>query len=181
MKKAMIANGVYIKKATANTVHATKVASDLISDFNELSDNFTNREIHTKINVDGSLVTTTSTIELDADIVTVIQKQPEIRNSTIRNFILSVHMSNVSLSTYFLLNKENQIFSALGMVIGFGRMATTPFSIYNLLLVSPDPFSIVGVAVPTGLVIFIPRIARIIIKYKFKKILSFAKGNAVMG
>jgi hypothetical protein len=67
------------------------------------------------------------------------------------------------------------------MMIGFGRMATTPVSIYNLLFISPDPFSIVGVAVPTGLFIFIPRIARLIIKYRIKKILSFAKGNAVMG
>jgi hypothetical protein len=173
MKKAMIANGIYIKKATINTVNAKKVASDLISDFNELKNNSIKREIHTKMNIDGTLVTTTSTIELDADIVTVIQKQPEIRDTTIRNFVLSIHMSNVSLSTFFLLNKVNQIFSNCGMIIGFGRMATTPVSIYNMLLISPDPFSIVYAALPTGFFVLIPRIARLIIRYRIKKRLYY--------
>src|SRR5215217_8151852 len=55
MKKAMITNGVYIKKATVSTVNVKKVASDLISDFNELKNNCTEREICTKINVGGAL------------------------------------------------------------------------------------------------------------------------------
>jgi hypothetical protein len=168
MKKSMIAKGVYLKKATVNTVNIRKV----ISDFHELKNNSIKREIYTKINVGGILVTTTSTIELDADIVTIIQKQPEVRNLTIRNFILNIHMSNVSLSTFLLLNNVNEIFSNFGMVIGFSRMTTTPISIYNLqnlFLVPFDPLSIIGVALPTGLFIFIPRIARRIIKYRIRK------------
>jgi hypothetical protein len=182
MKKAMIANGVYIKKATVSTVNAKKVASYLISEFNEVENNSTNREIHTKMNLDGTVVTTTSTIELDADIVTIIQKEPEIRNTTVRNFILNIHMSNVSLSTFFLLNKVNQIFSGLGMIIGFGRMAATPVSMYNsyLLTFSVDPFSILSAALPTGLSVLLPRIARLAIRYRIRKILYYPKlGKAV--
>jgi len=176
MKKSMIAKGVYIKKATVSTVHVKKV----ISDFQELKNNSIKREIYTKINVGSTLVSIASTIELDADIVTVIQKQPEVRNLTVRNFILNIHMVNVSLSTFLLLNKINEIFLKSGMIIGLSRMATTPFSIYNLFFISPDPFSIVGVAVPTGLLIFIPRIARLIIKYRIRKLPFFAKRNSVM-
>jgi hypothetical protein len=168
MKKSMMAKGAYLKKATVSTVNVKKV----VSDFNELKNNSIKREIYTKINVGSNLVTTTSTIELDADIVTVIQKQPEVRNLTIRNFILNIHMSNVSLATFLLLNKVNEIFSNFGKIIGLSRMTTTPFSVYNLhnlLLVSLDPFSIIAVAIPTGLFIFIPRIARLIIKYRIRK------------
>lgn len=177
MKKAMITNGVYIKKATVSTVNVKKVASDLISDFNELKNNCTEREICTKINVGGALVSTKSTIELDADIVTVIQKQPEIRDTTIRNFILNIHMSNVSLSTFFLVNKVNQIFSGFGMMIGFGRMAATPVSIYNsyLLLFSVEPFSLLYAALPTGLSVLLPRIARLVIRYRIRKTLFFRR------
>src|SRR5215216_66721 len=177
MKKAMITNGVYIKKATVSTVNVKKVASDLIYDFNELKNNSTEREICTKINVGGALVSTKSTIELDADIVTVIQKQPEIRDTTIRNFILNIHMSNVSLSTFFLVNKVNQIFSGFGMMIGFGRMAATPVSIYNsyLLLFSVEPFSLLYAALPTGLSVLLPRIARLVIRYRIRKTLFFRR------
>ncbi len=167
MKKSMIANGAYLKKATVSAVNVKKV----ISDFNDLKNNSLKREIYTKVNVGRALVTTRTTIELDADIVTVIQKQPEIRNSLIINFILNVHMSNVYLSTFLLLNKINGIFSNCGMIIGFSRMTTTPFSVYNLLFISPDPLSIIGLVLPTGLFIFMPRIARLIIKYRIKKTL----------
>ena len=54
-----------------------------------MKNNSIKRTIYTKINVGSTLVTTTSTIELDADIVTVIQKQPEVGNLAIRNFILN--------------------------------------------------------------------------------------------
>ena len=180
LKKSMIAKSTYLKNATSSTVNVKKV----ISDFNELKNNSIKREIYTKINVAGTLVTTTSTIELDADIVTIIQKQPEVRNLTIRNFILNIHMSNVSLSTFLLLNKVNYIFSNFGMIIGFSRMTTTPISVSNLpnLLLTPiDPFSIIGVALPMGLFIFIPRIAHLMIKYRIRNMSFFAKRNVVIG
>jgi hypothetical protein len=180
IKKSMIAKSAYLKKATASTVNVRKV----ISDFHELKNNSIKREIYTRINVGNTLVTTTSTIELDADIVTIIQKQPEVRNLTIRNFILNIHMSNVSLSTFLLLNKVNHIFSNFGMIIGFSRMTTTPISVSNLpnLLLAPlDPFSIIGVALPMGLFIFIPRIAHLMIKYRIRNMSFSAKRNVVIG
>jgi hypothetical protein len=180
IKKSMIAKSAYLKKATASTVNVRKV----ISDFHELKNNSIKREIYTRINVGNTLVTTTSTIELDADIVTILQKQPEVTNLTIRNFILNIHMSNVSLSTFLLLNKVNHIFSNFGMIIGFSRMTTTPISVSNLpnLLLAPlDPFSIIGVALPMGLFIFIPRIAHLMIKYRIRNMSFSAKRNVVIG
>jgi hypothetical protein len=179
VKKAMVTNGAYMKNATLSTMKIKSVISEL----NDLRNRSINRDIYTNIDVGGTLVTTRSTIELDADIVNVIQKQPEVTNSTIRNFILNIHMSNMSLSTFFSLNKINQIFSSCGMIIGFGRMASTPFSVYNgYAFLLADPFSIlslaspalVGFAVPTGLLILLPRIARFIIKHRIRKKLIFS-------
>jgi hypothetical protein len=174
MKKLIIAKSAYLKKVTASAVNIIKVKSD----FDELKNNSIRRTIYTKIDVGSTLVTTTSTIELDADIVTVIQKQPEVSNLAIRNFILNVHMTNVSLSTLLLLNKVNTIFSNFGMIIGFSRMTTTPFTVSNIpnLILAPlDPFTIMGVALPMGLFIFIPRIARLMIRYGISKTSLFHK------
>jgi hypothetical protein len=179
VKKAIVTNGSYMKNATLSTMKIKSVISEL----NDLRNRSINRDIYTNIDVGRTLVTTRSTIELDADIVSIIQKEPEVRNSTIRNFILNIHMSNMSLSTFFSLNKVNQIFSNFGMIIGFGRMASTPFSVYNgYAFLLADPFNIlslaspalVSFAVPTGLVILLPRIARFIIKHRIRKKLFFS-------
>ena len=170
MKEIMIRNGMYVKNAALSTAKIRKI----ISEFNELISNSVKRDIYTKINVGGTLVTTRSTIELDADIVTVIKKQSDFRDLTLRNFIFNIHTSNVSLSTFLLLNKVNLIFSAFGAVIGFGRIAATPVSIYNsyLLLFSIDPFLLLYAALPTGLAVLLPRIARIVIRYRIRKALT---------
>jgi hypothetical protein len=100
----------------------------VISELNDLKNNSINRDIYTKMNVGDTSAVARSTIELDADIVSIIQKEPEVENLTLKSFILDIHMSNISLSTFFSLNKINQIFLNCGMIIGFSRMATTPFS-----------------------------------------------------
>jgi hypothetical protein len=175
--KVMIANSAYMKNATLTTIKIKKVISEL----SNLRNSSLNRDIYTNIDISGTRVSTRSTIELDADIVNVIQKQPEVKSPIIRNFILNIHISNMSLSTFFSLNNVNQIFSNCGMMIGFSRMATTPFSIYSsysfiladplsiLALVASNPFPVVNIAVPAGLFILIPRIARFIIRRNIRK------------
>jgi hypothetical protein len=172
VKKTVKANGAYIKNAALSTARVKIVISEL----NNLKDNSVNREIYTRMNVGGITVITRSTIELDADIVSIIQKEPEVGNLTLKNFILNIHMSNISLSTFFSLNKINRIFLNFGMVVGFSRMATAPFSIYYgygayLAAITANPIPILYDVVPTGLFILIPRIARFMIRRKIRKTL----------
>ena len=170
MKKTMMTNGAYMKKAFLSTAKINKVISEL----NNLKNTSINRDIYTKINVGEIFVVTRTTIELDADIVSIIQNEPEAENLTLRNFILEIHMANVSLSTFYSLNKINEIFHNCGMIIGFSRMATTPFSIYGAYLaaITVNPIPILFDAIPTGLFILIPRIARLIIKHKLGKVIT---------
>jgi hypothetical protein len=173
MKKAMMTNGTYMKKAVLSTTKVNKVISEL----NNLKDTAINRDIYTKMSVGEITVVTRSTIELDADIVSIIQKEPEVENLTLKKFILDIHMANIALSTFYSLNKINEIFHNCGMIIGFSRMATTPFSIYGAYLaaVTVNPIPILFDAIPTGLFILIPRIARLIIKRKLGKAIAIRK------
>jgi hypothetical protein len=173
MKKAMMTNGVYMKKAVLSTAKVNKVISEL----NNLKNTSINRDIYTKMSVGEITAVTRSTIELDADIVSIIQKEPEVENLTLKKFILDIHMSNIALSTFYSLNKINEIFYNCGMIIGFSRMATTPFSIYGAYLaaITFNPIPILFDAIPTGLFILIPRIARSIIRHKLRKAIAVRK------
>ena len=176
MKRAMISNAAYMKNAVLSTAKVKTVISEL----NNLKNNSVNKDIYTRMSVGGITAITRSTIELDADIVSIIQKKPEVRNLIIKNFILNIHISNISLSTFFSLNKINQIFLNFGMIIGFSRMATTPFSIYYgygayLAAITVNPIPILYEVLPTGLFILIPRIARFIIKHKIRKAIAIKK------
>jgi hypothetical protein len=173
MKKAMVTNGVYMKNAVLSTAKINKVISEL----NNLKNSSINRDIYTKMSVGEISVITRSTIELDADIVSIIQKEPEVENLILKKFILDIHMSNISLSTFYSLNKINEIFHNCGMIIGFSRIATTPFSIYGAYVaaVTVNPIPILLEAIPTGLFILLPRIARFIIRRKLGKVIAARK------
>ena len=173
MKKAMMTNGVYMRKAILSTTKVNKIISEL----NNLKNSSINRDIYTKINVGEISVVTRSTIELDADIVSIIQKEPEVENLILRKFILDIHMSNISLSTFYSLNKINEIFHNCGMIIGFSRIATTPFSVYGAYMaaITLNPIPLLFDTIPTGLFILIPRIARFMIRAKLGKVMTVKK------
>jgi hypothetical protein len=63
------------------------------------------------------------------------------------------------------------------MIIGFSRMATAPFSLYGAYwaAITVNPIPILLDAIPTGLFILIPRIARVLIKHKLKKAIAVRK------
>ena len=108
--------------------------------------------------------------------MSIIQKESEVKNLKIKNFMLDIHMINISLSMFFSLHKINQIFLACGMIIGFGRIATTPFSVYYgygayLAALTANPIPVLFEALPIALFILFPRIVRVMIRHKIRKAL----------
>lgn len=172
LKKVILANTAYMKNAALSTAKLKKVIAEL----NNLGKSSTNLDTYTNMVIGGTTVVTRSTIELDADIVSIIQKEPEVKNLKIKNFISNIHMINISLSMFFSLHRINQIFLACGMIIGFGRIATTPFSVYYghgayLAALVANPIPILFEAVPIAMFILFPRIVHVIIRHKIRKAL----------
>jgi len=169
-------NSKSVSQTIKNIRRVRKIAQHLFQDMRSVN-------VYTIHGVKGSVVART-TIELDADIITIMQ--PELIGISTKNSLLNLHSSNVLLANYIFMYRVSKFFSIIKTMTNMTRttsmllwiMSTAiPFyssqqsvlsaSLNNLNLFYTVLYPILNfIGIPALLFKFIPKIIGYIIRYR---------------